>query len=56
MTGQGTTENQNPETTDSYLDAFCGGDRFITWDEDADGNPISHTVYLHCGGTSVPIG
>jgi hypothetical protein len=56
LTGQGTSENQNPETTDSYLDAFCGNDWFITWDETASGDPILGTFTLHCGGASAPIG
>jgi hypothetical protein len=56
LTGQGSSQNQNPETTDSYLDAFCGDDWFITWDETASGEPILGTFTLHCGGASAPIG
>ena len=43
-------------TSDGCLDAFCGDDWFVTWDEDANGNAISHTFQLHCGGATVNIG
>ena len=35
--------------SDLELDLTCGGDWFITWDEDADGHPILGTFNLHCG-------
>src|SRR5687767_6985166 len=50
LKGDGGTSQSNPETTDSYLDAFCGDDWFITWDETANGDPILGTFTLHCGG------
>jgi hypothetical protein len=56
LKGDGRTSQSNPETTDGYLDAFCGDDWFITWDETANGDPILGTFTLHCGGTSAPIG
>lgn len=54
LTTQGGT-TQSGES-DKELDLLCGDDWFITWDEDANGNPISHTFYLHCAGESVQIG
>ncbi|HZO29757.1 MAG TPA: hypothetical protein VFH48_27590 [Chloroflexota bacterium] len=54
LTGQGGTSQSGP--SDLELDLICGDDWFITWDEDANGNPISGTFHLHCGGTDILIG
>jgi hypothetical protein len=35
---------------DNELDAICNGDWFITWDEDAKGNPVMGSFNLHCAG------
>ena len=37
-------------TTDGELDLNCNDDWFITWDEDAKGNPVTGTFTLHCAG------
>ena len=54
LAAEGGTSQSGP--SDLELDLICGGDWFITWDEDADGNPVSGTFNLHCGGTVIPIG
>jgi hypothetical protein len=51
---EGGTSQSGP--SDTELDLICGDDWFITWDEDADGNPILGTFHLHCGGTDIQIG
>ena len=42
--------------SDRELDGVCAAKWFITWDEDAKGNPIFGTFNLHCAETIVPIG
>lgn len=53
-----TTPGAKPQGghSDLELSLMCNGDWFITWDEDANGNPISHTFKLHCNGEAIPIG
>ena len=38
------------QMTDAELDLNCGGDWFITWEEDAAGNPVTGTFNLYCAG------
>jgi hypothetical protein len=54
LKGGGGTPQAGPD--DDEMDATCGGDWFITWDEDANGNPIMGTFHLHCGGKDYQIG
>jgi len=54
LKGNGGTSQSGP--SDTELDLTCWDDWFITWDEDADGHPISGTFNLHCGGAVIPIG
>jgi hypothetical protein len=54
LKGGGGTSQSGP--SDSELDLLCNDDWFITWDEDADGNPISGSFNLHCAGTVIPLG
>ena len=42
--------------SDAELSATCDGDWFITWDENANGDPIMGTFTLHCDGEAIPIG
>jgi hypothetical protein len=37
-------------TPDGELDLNCNDDWFITWDEDANGNPVTGTFKLYCAG------
>lgn len=37
-------------------DDACGGDWFITWEEDGKGTPIIGTFKSHCDGEAWPIG
>ena len=41
--------------TDRELDLICNDDWFVTFDEDADGDPILGTFELHCAGTVIPL-
>src|SRR5690606_34871707 len=41
--------------TDAELDLICNDDWFVTFDEDADGDPILGTFELHCAGTVIPL-
>jgi len=50
----GGTSQSGP--SDLELDLICGYDWFITWDEDANGNPVLGSFNLHCGGTVIQIG
>lgn len=51
-----TTPGRAPQAgpSDKDLDEVCG-DWFITWEEDADGNPILGTFTLYCGGSEIPL-
>jgi hypothetical protein len=53
LTGQGGTSQAG--ASDRELDLMCDGDWFITWHEDAGGNPIPGTFNLHCADTVIPI-
>jgi hypothetical protein len=53
--GQGGTQ-QSQQDIDRETDLTCGGEWFITWDEDANGDPIIGTYQFHCGDSSWGIG
>jgi hypothetical protein len=53
--GQGGTQ-QSQQDIDRETDLTCGGEWFITWDEDANGDPIIGTYKFHCGDSSFGIG
>jgi hypothetical protein len=55
LTGQGGTQ-QSQNDVDLETDLICGGEWFITWDEDANGNPIIGTYQFYCGDSSFGIG
>jgi hypothetical protein len=40
--------------SDAELDLMCGGDWFLMYDEDADGNPVTGTCIIACDGTDIP--
>jgi hypothetical protein len=42
--------------SDADLGLACGQDWFITWDEDAGGNPVARSFVLHCGAADSRIG
>jgi hypothetical protein len=52
-----TTPNTSTPTgvSDEELDLICANDWFVTFDEDADGDPILGTFNLHCAGTVIPL-
>jgi hypothetical protein len=39
-----------------WTDLNCGGEWFISWDEDENGDPIIGTYLFHCGESSWGIG
>ena len=55
LTGQGGTQ-QSQQDIDRETDLTCGGEWFITWDEDENGDPIIGTYAFHCGDSSWGIG
>ena len=54
LTGQGGTSQSGP--SDLELDLICANDWFITWDEDANGDPVLGSFNLHCADIVIPIG
>ena len=52
LKGDGGTSQSSPTPNDDFINALCGGDWFITWDETADGQPITGTFTLHCAGNA----
>ena len=56
LAAEGGTSQSSPTPNDDFVHALCGGDWFITWDENANGDPILGTFNLHCAGDTIPIG
>jgi hypothetical protein len=52
LTTQGGTSQAGP--SDRELDLICG-EWFVTWEEDADGDPILGIFTLHCAGDEIPL-
>ena len=55
LTGRSGTQ-QSQQDIDRETDLTCGGEWFITWDEDQNGDPIIGTYKFHCGDSSFGIG
>lgn len=55
--GQGGHQHsQSQEDIDRETDLLCGGEWFITWYEDVNGDPIIGRYNFHCGDSSFGIG
>jgi hypothetical protein len=52
-----TTPGRTPQpwVSDMEMDLLCGDDWLVTWEEDADGDPILGTFTVDCAGAVIPL-